>query len=66
MNWLYGGYPDPWKTILRASFVLFLIAFSANFWSDINDNVIFGITFAIIAFQVIVTWRLRSSAGTWR
>jgi hypothetical protein len=42
VNWLFGSYREPWRMLLRGSFVLFWIVFSANFWTDIN-RVLIGV-----------------------
>ena len=60
MNWLFGGYPNPWKTILRVSFVVFWVVFSLNFWGPISSTVVLVVTLSIIAFQFTVTRYLRS------
>jgi len=58
MDWFFGRYPEPWRTLLRVSMVVFLVVFSANYWSDLNSTVITVTLLAIIAFQLIVRFRL--------
>ena len=60
MNWLFGGYPEPWKTILRVSFVVFWVVFSMNFWGPISSTVVLIVTLSIVVFQFAVTRYLRS------
>jgi hypothetical protein len=66
VDWLFGRYPEPWRAILRISFVLFLVIFSAYFWWDGHDTLITVVTLAIIAFQFIVTRSLRGREGRLR
>jgi hypothetical protein len=56
MDWFFGGYPEPWRTLLRVSFLVFVVVFSANFWSDLNGTVITVVLLAIIAFQLYVRY----------
>jgi hypothetical protein len=60
MNWLYGAYPDPWKTILRVATLVFVVVFSLNFWGPVSNTVVTIILLSIIVFQFAVTRYLRS------
>jgi hypothetical protein len=59
-NWLYGSYPDPWRTILRVLFVGFWVAFTAQWWSDLGNGTLQPIIFGILIVQVGLAFWLRS------
>jgi hypothetical protein len=48
--------------LLRGSWVLFWVVFSAHLWSDADGAVITTILLAIIGFQGIVIYLLRPEA----
>ncbi|MDX6616088.1 MAG: hypothetical protein QOD60_1179 [Solirubrobacterales bacterium] len=59
-NWLYGGYPDPWRSVLRALFVGFWVAFTAQWWSSLSYGTLQPIILGILAVQIGLALWLRS------
>jgi uncharacterized protein YhhL (DUF1145 family) len=60
VNWLYGGYPEPWKSIQRVAFVLFWAIFTLNFWGPFSNTTVTIVLLAIIVLQLSLRGYLSS------
>jgi hypothetical protein len=59
-TWLYGGYPNPWRTVLRVLFVAFWVAFTAQWWSDLGNGTLQPIILGILVVQIGLALWMRS------